>query len=142
MLYAIACPRWEPGLPFMPASARGGLFRTRAEARQVVGEGPMVALAVRYDEERGILVPQGPVAAGRAPGWYAPAIVNAPGGLTAFGAIPIPLVRLVPKAEIRAEVGTMQTLLGLHSSPRLARREERKVAGRWGPAAIRGRGVG
>lgn len=138
MLYAIASPRWEPGYPFMPASARGGLFRTRSEARRAVADGPMVALAVRYDEERGLLVPQGPVAAGRAPGWFAPAIVNALGGITAFGAIPMALVRVVPPAEIRAEAGSLRTFLGLHQRPGPAR----KVGSLWGLAVHRARGAG
>ena len=142
MLYAIACPRWEPGDPFLPASARGGLFRTRAEARGAVGAGPMVALAVRYDEARGMLVPQGPVAAGRAPGWLAPAIVNDLGGLTAFGAIPIPLVREIPPAEIRADAGTLRPLLQLHRPPRAARRDVQTVGDGRGMAGVRGRGAG
>ena len=105
MLYAITNQLWGRGRPLMPAAARGGLFRSRAEARAGAIDGTLVALAVRYDATRGVLTPLGPVASAAAGDWRAPAIVDARGGLTFFGAIPAALVRPVPAAELRADAG-------------------------------------
>ena len=139
MFYAIASGSWRPGAALSPTAARGGLFRSRAEARRVAPDGPLVALAVRHDEARGTLFPQGPVASAQAPGWTCPAIRNDLDGLTPFAPIPAPLVRVVPPAETRADSGASRPIPRIHA-PACGRIRPPVVASpaaraRWGRAA-------
>ena len=86
MFYSVASPDWKPGQPLTPAGAL--LFRTRSEAESFAPEAPAVAVAVRFDERRRAVRPQGPVASATAGHWSAPAVGNSLGGVTVFGADP------------------------------------------------------
>lgn len=98
MFYSVASPDWKPGQPLTPAGAL--LFRTRSEAESFAPEASAVAVAVRFDEHRRAVRPQGPVASAKAGRWSAPAVGNTLGGVTVFGSIPATLVR--PSVEVEA----------------------------------------
>jgi hypothetical protein len=96
MFYTVASPEWQPGQPLTPPAA---LFRSKAVAESFAPEASTVALAIRFDESRGLVHPQGPVARATASGWSVPAVGNSLGGLTVFGAIPANLVRPSDSSE-------------------------------------------
>ncbi len=101
MFYSVASPEWKPGQPMTPAGAL--LFRTRSEAESFAPEASAVAVAVRFDERRLEVRPQGPVASATAGPWAAPAVANTLGGVTVFGPIPSALVRPSMVSEALAD---------------------------------------
>jgi hypothetical protein len=101
MFYSVASPDWKPGQPLTPAGAL--LFRTRSEAESFAPETPTVAVAVRFDEKKRTVRPQGPVASATAGPWSSPAVANALGGVTVFGTIPAALIRPLFEAEALAD---------------------------------------
>ncbi len=101
MLYTIADIEWSSGLPLTPAETRAGLFRTREAAGRVAAGRPTLAVALRFDEVRGMVVAQPPAARTLPGGWTAPAVVNDRGGVVVFSTIPAALVKLVGPASIR-----------------------------------------
>ena len=122
MLYAVADVNWSPGTPLPPSSTRGGLYRSRSEAESVAAGRPTLALAVRYDAARGAVFPQGPVARSWASRWSAPAVSDAVGVVTAFGAIPAALVRVAGPAELRCHPGVVHLIPRPHAAPGPPRR--------------------
>ena len=101
MFYSVASPDWKPGQPLTPAGAL--LFRTRTEAESFAPESSTVAVAVRFDEKKRMIRPQGPVASATAGPWSSSAVANSLGGVTVFGAIPPSLVRPLFEAETLAD---------------------------------------
>jgi hypothetical protein len=97
MFYTVASPEWKPGQPMTLSATL--LFRTKAEAESFAPEASTVALAIRFDESRGLVHPHGPVARATAGGWSAPALGNSRGGLTVLGSIPSSLVRATVEVE-------------------------------------------
>lgn len=106
MLYAVACADWSPGSPLIPRMTRSRLFRTRAEARKVAPDHPMLAVAVTYDPTRGEVVARMPAARGLDGPWSAPAILDAAGGLIVLVPIPAALVRGLGPTSIRVHRGS------------------------------------
>ncbi len=109
MLYAVASADWSPGRPLTPGGV-DGLYRCRAEADARSGGRPTLALALRHDPSRGVVVPQGQAARDRVGLWAAPAVVMAGGTLTVLQPIPGDLVREVGPAELRAHPGVVRLL--------------------------------
>jgi len=101
MFYSVASPEWTPGQPLTPSGAL--LFRTRSEAESFAPEASAVAVAVRFDSGRRVVRPQGPVASATAGNWSVPAVGNALGGVTVFGAIPATLIRPSIESEAMAD---------------------------------------
>ncbi|WP_435017131.1 hypothetical protein TA3x_004724 [Tundrisphaera sp. TA3] len=101
MFYSVASPDWKPGEPLTPAGAL--LFRTRAEAEAFSPDSATVAVAVRFDEKKRLIRPQGPVATATAGAWSAAAVANSLGGVTVFGVIPPSLVRPLFEVETLAD---------------------------------------
>lgn len=97
MFYSVASPDWKPGQPLTPAGAL--LFRTRFEAESFAPESATVAVAVRFDEAKRVVRPQGPVASASVGPWSSSAVSNTLGGVTVFGAIPPALVRPLLESE-------------------------------------------
>jgi hypothetical protein len=114
MLYAVASVDWAPGHPFTPSGGVGGLYRRRAEADARSGGLPTLALALRYDPGRGVVVPQGQAARDRVGLWAVPAVVGAGGAVTVLGPIPKELVREVGPSELRAHPGVVRLLRRPH----------------------------
>lgn len=102
MLYAILRGEWDGLGPLMPSAVPSGWFDSRDEARSTADGGPIVALAARYDADRGVLTSYLTATLNRS-GWSAQAIVSEGGGLTAFAAIPPGLIRFVPASEHRSD---------------------------------------
>ena len=99
MLYTVARMNWAPGDPLTPTAARVGLRRSRGEARSA--DGPTLAVALRYDRGRGMVVAEGVSARGPHGPWSAPAVVDAAGVVTVLAEIPAGLVRVVGPPEFR-----------------------------------------
>jgi len=98
MFYATAPEGWSPGHPLPPTPARAGLFPTRS----AVGDRATLAVALRYDPARGLVVAQGAAARGPDGPWSAPAVVDAWGGVSALAPIPPSLLRVLGAPELRA----------------------------------------
>ena len=105
MLFTVASAGWSPGLPLTPAQARAGLFRTREAVARVAAGRPIVGVALRFDEVRGVVVAQPPASRALIGRWSAPAIANDSGGVTLLSTVPEPLVRLVGRPHIRIHRG-------------------------------------
>lgn len=114
MLYAVASVDWSPGHPLPSGRRVEGLYRCRAEADARSGGRPTLALALRYDPGRGVVVPQGQAARDRVGLWAAPAVVEPGGAVTVLGPIPGELVREVGPAELRAHPGVVRLLRRPH----------------------------
>ena len=108
MFYTVASAEWSPERVLAPVAARGSLYRSRFEAEAIADGRPTLALALRYDATRGVVLPQGPVARARAGRWSAPAVMDARGGVRVFAAIPAELVRVVGPAEVRVHSGALR----------------------------------
>lgn len=108
MLYTVANEGWSQGRPLAPTSARGGLRRSRAEAGAFLAGGPTLAVALRYDGTRGMVVAEGIAARGRNGPWSAPAVVDALGGVTVLTPIPAALVRVIGRPEVRTHPGALR----------------------------------
>lgn len=115
MLYTIASADWSPGRP--PPLVQGGLFRSRSKAGAIAGR-PTLAVALRYDATRGVVVPEGPVARAEVGSWAAPAVVDVRGGVMVLAAIPAALVRVVGPAEVRADPGALRLFPRPHVTPK------------------------
>lgn len=120
MLYTVAGADWSPGLPLTPAETCAGLFRTREAAGRIAPGRPTLAVALRYDATRGLVVAQPPAARDLPGGWTAPAILNGRGGVTVLATVPSALIRLVGRPRIRMHpahgngpVGPHRETLGL-----------------------------
>lgn len=105
MLYAIASADWNPGQPLMPADTRAGLTRTRGGAGGPSSGRATLAVALRYDATRGVVVALPPAAGALAGRWSAPAILDESGGVTVLSPIPAALVRVVGNPRIRIHRG-------------------------------------
>lgn len=126
MFYAVASPSWTPGEHLTPSMARAGLSRWRPKSGEVATGGPILAVALRYDATRGLVVAEGPEARGVVGPWSAPAIVDQTGSVMVLAPIPPALVRVVGTADIRVHPDSARTLPRAHVT-----------TGR--PAAARGR---
>ena len=102
MLYTVAAKSWAPGHPLMPLSARSELYRWRSDVESFDDDRPKLAVAVRYDVARGVVVPEGAVARSLVGPWTAPAVVDGRGVVTVLAPIPGELVRRIGPAEVRA----------------------------------------
>ena len=130
MLYAAANSSWSPGDSLTPTSTRGGLGRFRSGAASA--DGPTLAVALRYDRTRGVVVSEGLAARGPSGTWSAPAVVDATGSVTVLAAIPAGLVRPVGPPELRIHHEGPHLFRPPHgstnppgvASPPLARRRE------------------
>lgn len=91
MFFSVASPDWKPGQPMAPTGAL--LFRSRSEAQDFAPEAQVVAVAVRHNAAAGVVVAR-ECAALAGGSWSSRAVGNALGGVTVFGAIPAPLVRV------------------------------------------------
>jgi hypothetical protein len=101
MLYTVADHDWTPGSPLPPSARRAGLYRTRSEAESVAPGRPLLAVAVHFDADRGLITP----AAAAAEDWSAPAFRGASGGVTPLASIPPGLVRPVGTPRLRVHAG-------------------------------------
>jgi hypothetical protein len=110
MFYTVASAEWSPERALTPVAARGGLYRSRFEAEAIADGRPTLAVALRYDANRGVVLPQGPVARARAGQWSAPAVMDARGSVTVFAAIPAALVRVVGPVEVRSHSGVLRVV--------------------------------
>ena len=108
MLYTTPNLDWSIGQLLTPAQARSGLFRTRDEAARATPGRPTLAVAVRFDAPRGVVLAMPPASLALSGGWSAPAIVDDRGAIVVFAPIPAALVRLVGPASIRMHAGHRQ----------------------------------
>ena len=114
MLYAVASEDWSPGHPLTRGFGADGLYRCRSEVDAHADGRPTLALALRFDVSRGVVVPQGQAARSRVGAWAAPAVVGDRGEVTVLADIPDELVRAVGPAEIRAHPGVVRLLRKPH----------------------------
>lgn len=129
MLYAIASAEWDPGKPLIPADTRAGLTRRR----DVSPSGrATLALALRYDATRGVVVALPPAAGALSGRWSAPALVDDSGSVTVLSPIPAALIRVVGHPQIRIHPGHAEA-----PAPPHPRRVGRPAAG----SGDRGRGT-
>lgn len=114
MFYAIANPSWTPGESLTPPMARSGLSRWRPKAEDVANGGPILAIALRYDATRGLVIAEGPTARGVIGPWSAPAIIDLTGNVMVLAPIPPALVQIVGTAEIRVHPDSARALPRAH----------------------------
>jgi|GEM_PF-2839654 len=114
MFYAVANPSWTPGESLTPPMARSGLSRWRPKAEDVANGGPILAIALRYDATRGLVIAEGPTARGVVGPWSAPAIVDLTGNVMVLAPIPPALVQVVGTAEIRVHPDSARVLPRAH----------------------------
>ena len=107
MLFTVASSEWSAGHPLPPTNTQVGLFRTREAASRMAAGRPTLALALRHDPARGLVVAQPPAvhALRGQGGWSAPAVVNDQGGVVVFAPIPAALIQLIRPARLRMHPG-------------------------------------
>jgi len=116
MLYTIQSADWSTGRPLRPVPNRPVFYRSRAEAERFAAGRPTLAVAVRFDAARGVVVPEGPVARRRTRGWSAPASLDATGAVAVQAAIPGVLVRSNVRAEMRVHPATLNPFPAPHEA--------------------------
>ena len=121
MLYTIAHADWTPGRPLCPSPGRRGLSRWRSQVEDLADGRPLVAVAVRYDATRGLVVAYGTAPRSRSVSWSAPAFVGEGGEVIVLAAVPAELVRPVGATRLRADVAVVPFAPRPHGALRPAR---------------------
>lgn len=120
MFYTVANPSWERGSSLPPAMVRVGLSRSRPLANQRTVGGAILAVSIRYDRTRGVVVAEGTHSRGQFGPWSSPAIVDMEGRVMVLACIPAALVREVESPEIRLHAASSMPgprLLGSQPPP-------------------------
>ena len=138
MFYTVAHADWLPGRPLSPSPGRPGLSRWRSEVEGLADGRALVAVAVRYDATRGLVVAYGTAPRSRPVSWSAPAIVGARGEVIVLAAVPAELVRSVGPARLRADAAVVPFAPRSHGALRPARlpfpsgtSRRHSLSGRW-----------
>ncbi|WP_435007667.1 hypothetical protein P12x_004931 [Tundrisphaera lichenicola] len=115
MLHTVATEGWNPGSPLPAIDTMAGLYRTRREAESIAHGRRLLAVSVRFDAGRGMVVSTAPTDSGPDGEWTSPAIVGNSGGVTVLGAIPSSLVRLIGSPSIHLHPGHDALAIPAHS---------------------------